>query len=197
MKKPRAIIISILILAALAVAGIGLAKFYFTKQANSEPADSTVKPPVKADEFSNGQPYLIYKDENFEIKYPNWPNINPANIASPATMKVAVINAGCSFAVNSSLLPADMNFYDYTRELVKRQAVQYKFTLIEQNIGATKAYFIVEIPAGADVVKNVSYAYLSKNQKQTYGVAFAANKDIYDTACQPVVDEVIASIKLY
>lgn len=149
---------------------------------------------VKPGEFANGQKYEIYKTDDFEIKYPYWPNIDKKNLLEPENVKLAVVNAGCNFIVNVVSVPANTNFKDYTEKLAQEEIAKTKGKIITQNIKDDTAHFVGEITMGNVTLRSVSYGYLT-SKRQSYDIAFIAEKNQFETACQPFIDEVVESVK--
>ena len=140
------------------------------------------KKEAKPGEFPNGQKYETYKADDFKIKYPYWPNIDKKNLLEPQNIKLAVTNAGCNFVINVVSLPDNTNFEDYTEKLFQEQIAKFKSRIITKDIKDNTTYIDGEITMGNVTLKSVSYGYFTSN-RQSYGIAFIAQKSQFNTAC--------------
>jgi|GEM_PF-4287823 len=196
MKKN--IVLMVLLFLFLAFAGFAAFQYVGGKKGNDVPQKKDVsekaEPPQqsRADAFSNGQIYKVFVVDNFEVKYPDWPNIDLKNVPDAGKIKVAVTDQNCVFMVKIADIPAGTTFKANTEKLLADQAEKISKTLIRE-VGDRQAHFEGEVIAGKAKMKNVSYTYLVSGN-QSAGIAFAANVDNFDGACQPIIDEVIASV---
>jgi len=142
-----------------------------------------------------GQKYRIYQAQDFEIKYPNWPDVEKRNILEPEKTKLAVVNKGCNFVINITAIPASTTFKEYTEKLVQEQIAKTKGKIITQDIQDKVAYFEGEIPIGNTTLHSVSYGYMT-SLRQSYGIGFIAPKSTFETVCRPIISEVVKSVKV-
>jgi hypothetical protein len=145
--------------------------------------------------ISFGQKYQIYKAEDFEIKYPDWPNIDKKNLLKPENIKLAVTNGSCNFLINVISVPADTNFKNYTEKLAEEEITKTNAKIIVKDIKDNTAYFVGEVTMGNITLHSVSYGYFT-TKRLSYGVAFIAEKSQFNAACQPIVEEVVKSVRV-
>jgi len=135
------------------------------------------------------QKYAIFKTDNFEIKYPDWPNIDQGE-APDSKIKIAVADGGCNLIIKEDALPENVTLKDHVEKVIGDLGGAVK---ISQKIFQTNtAYLDGEITVGSAALRNVSYSYLAKNNI-FYGIAFVAEKNSFDKACQPFIKEVTES----
>ncbi|EKD99470.1 MAG: hypothetical protein ACD_22C00253G0012 [uncultured bacterium] len=153
------------------------------------------KKTARPGEFSNGQIYEIFETDDFEIKYPKWPNIDKKLVAEPEKVEVAVTNEGCAFVITSQTVPSNLTYKDFMeKQLVDQQAaLQYPTTIVNKKIEEATAQLESEISIGTSKVKSVSYGYMSST-RQSYGIGFVAEKSVFDTGCKSLINDVIDSI---
>ena len=197
MKKK--IILAVLLLLVLLAAGFAAFQIAGGKKEKAAPNgpapdEQAAMKQSRADAFSNGQIYKVFAFDGFGVKYPFWPNIDLANVPDAGKIKIAVADQGCVFMVKIADIPEGMTFKTNTEKLLDGQAAKISKTFARE-IGEDRAHFEGEVASGNATMKNVSYTYLiSKNRSA--GVAFAANADSFDKACQPIINEVIASVTI-
>jgi hypothetical protein len=144
-------------------------------------------------EFSNTQPYTTYKDDHFEINYPNWPNIDKSQLPNADLVKVAVSNQGCSFFLKRTNLPAMSTLQSYTDKVIKDFGGSLKVN--KREVTGNKAYLDAEITMAKDVVmKNISNVYQVGNT--LYSMAFVSEKSAFPNVCGQLVDEVVKSVQV-
>lgn len=147
----------------------------------------------KPDEFSNGQKYKIYKADKFEIRYPDWPNLDPKLILEPEKVKVAVSNEGCNFLINVVSVPANATFKSYTEKLLQEQISKFDIKITTKDIKENNAFIDGEIIMNNTTVRSVSYGYFT-SKRESYGIGFIAEKSQFTKACATYVPLVIASV---
>lgn len=145
-------------------------------------------------EFGNGQPYAVYATDDFEVRYPNWPNIDRSQLPEPERTKVAVSNEGCTFMINAAPLPEGMTFKEYMEKRLQEQTSKVKAEVTVKTIGETNAHLEAEVNLGTVTVRSATYAFVTSN-RQYYGIGFAAPKTPFDRVCQPLIQEVIESVR--
>ena len=197
---------------------IGLAGFYFSKNNNFQIALQKMESFVRQNpqislwldklqnrpqplagqviigQFKNGQNYKIFTSDDFEMKYPVWPNIDLTKITNSENIKIAVTNQECTFILKISPLPQGIDFKTQVQKTFDNSASSQVGTLANE-IGENKAYFEGEINLGNIIKKNISYVYLTK-KNNTAGFALSANRDFFGQSCQPIIDEIVVSVKL-
>lgn len=188
------IIIVVLVVVIFAIGGY----FIFMKQGSAPIVSQSEN--KRPGEFSNGQRYQIYQTNNFEVKYPYWPNVDKKNILEPENIKLAVANEGCNFLISSISIPKGTTFKDYINQRLQESNNKYdkygiKITKITKDIKDTSAYIESEFVVNNVAVKSVSYGYFT-SQGVSYGIAFIAEKNNFDKVCQPLIKEVIESVKI-
>ncbi|MCU0653180.1 MAG: hypothetical protein MUD10_02885 [Candidatus Pacebacteria bacterium] len=183
MKKTIQILISILVIAAAA----GIAWFLIVGNNNRKEPE----PPVFSG--TGDQRYETYKADDFEVQYPYWPNVGEENLKGMPNVKLAVANGNCNVIISMTALPEGENFKDFTEKRAAEQVEKTKSTVITKEIGDKTAYFVGEAKIGEITAKSVSYGFLT-SKGNSWGIAFAAPKDIFDTACQPFIDRSVNSV---
>ncbi len=142
----------------------------------------------------NKQKYQVYRAEDFEIKYPDWPKVDERNVFDPQRTKLAVANNGCNFVINAIAIPENTTFKEYTKKSAQEQIAKTKSKIITQNIQDNTAYFEGEVPMGNTTLYSISYSYLTSG-RQSYGIAFIAEKSVFETACRPFIDKVVGGVR--
>ena len=188
MKNNKVIYI---IIAALVLIVIGGGLFFFFSNKGPQKEAQSQRP----GEFSNGQRYATFKIDDFEVKYPNWPNIDRSKIAEADEYKVAVANEGCNFIIKVASVPQNTSFREYEENLFQEQIKQFPVKILIKDIKDTTAYFEGEVSMGNTIVKNVSYSYFT-SKRQSVSWAFVAQNDQFDRVCRPIIDEVVRSVKV-
>jgi len=185
-----------ILLAALVIFLLGVAG-YFAYGFFSAPQDApeTVRTP-RPGEFSNGQLYATYTTEDFEVKYPNWPNVDRTRLPESERMKVVVSNDGCTFMITSATLPSGVTFQEYTESRIREQTGTANIRLTVKDIGEKSAHLEAEATVGTASVKSVTYAF-STSAGQYYGIAFAASSELFDRVCRPLVPDVLESVRVH
>jgi hypothetical protein len=141
------------------------------------------------------QKYKIYQAQDFEVKYPDWSDVDKKNLLEPEKTKLAVANKGCNFIINVVAVPENTTFKEYTEKLAQEQIAKTKSKVIAQNIQDNTAYFEGEVPMGNTTLYSVSYGYMT-SLRQSYGIGFIAEKSIFETACLPIINEVVKSVRI-
>jgi hypothetical protein len=188
MKNNKVIYIIITVLVLIVIGG-GLFFFFSNKGPQKEAQGQ------RPGEFSNGQQYATFKTDDFEVKYPNWPNIDRSKIAEADKYKVAVSNEGCNFIIKVASVPQNTSFREYEENLLQEQMKQFPVKILIKDIKDTTAYFEGEVSIGNTIVKNVSYSYFT-SKRQSVGFAFVAQNDQFNRVCRPIIDEVVRSVKV-
>lgn len=155
---------------------------------------TTGKITPKEGEFSNGQKYEVFKESDFEVKYPFWPNVDPKNILEPANIELAVTNEGCNLMITSEYVPESKTYATYTQELLDKPT-KYKTQIISKKIDDKIRIVEAEVVIGGVTVKSVSYGYLT-SKRNSYGIGFLAEKTKFDSGCSLIISEVISSVKV-
>jgi len=140
-------------------------------------------------EFSNGQLYSTFKTENFEIKYPNWPNIDKSKVAGADAIKVAVANAGCNFIIKETTVAPDTTLSAYVDQAINGAGSSIKMN--KKEITGDRGYLDGDVTMSGVTMKNVSLEFKTGNN--IYGIAFVAEKNNFSAACEPLVNEVSES----
>ncbi len=139
--------------------------------------------------------YEVYKADDFEVKYPYWQNIDKKNLLDPEKTKLAVTDGKCNFVVTAIPVPTNTNFKDYTQKLVQEQITKTKSKVIAQDIKDNTAYMEGELNIGNTTLYSISYGYMT-SKRQSYGIAFISEKSLFESACQPIINEVVESVKV-
>jgi hypothetical protein len=185
MKK---IILIISLVLIFILSGVVMYVLVFNKESSAPP--TTLK-----QEFSNGQPYAVYKENGFTMFYPAWTRLNFDTTAPEADkIKVAVSNIqGCTFFLKIKDLPEDQTLQAYTDQVIKNMGD--RLSVSSNEVKEQEAFLDGEVKTEGDVtMRNISHVY--KKGKTIYSLAFVAEKNAFANACQPVVDEVVKSVKL-
>jgi len=146
-------------------------------------------------EFGNGQQYLLYNTDDFEVKYPHWPNVDRSALPEPERTKVAVSNEGCTFIINTDSLPQGMTFKEYTESRLREQTGNANIRMTVQDIGEKNARLEGDMAVGTVTVKSATYAFLTGNG-QYYGIGFAAPSAPFEGVCRPLILEVLESVRV-
>lgn len=150
-------------------------------------------PPQTPKEFSNGQPYAVFRTDRFEVKYPDWPNIDVRLQPDADKLKVAVSSEGCNLFVKEKDLPDDLTLESYTQKVISDFGD--KITVATSDVKDGRASLDADIDMGSGaVMRNVSRVYQIGNT--LYSIAFISEKTMFPNACQPIFDEVVASVKV-
>lgn len=144
-------------------------------------------------EFSNGQPYAIFRTDRFEVKYPDWPNIDVRLQPDADKLKVAVSNEGCNLFVKEKDLPDDLTLESYTEKVISDFGDKITVAVSEAKDGRASLDADIDMGSGA-VMRNVSRVYQIGNT--LYSIAFISEKTMFPNVCQPIFDEVVASVKV-
>ena len=146
---------------------------------------------------SNNQKYITYKDNSFEMNYPDWPKTDEKNILDPTGIKLALTNDDCGFALKVINTPVGEDFKSYTEKRLSEQQLQsvYPFEIISMEILDKTSHIESLFTINNIEIKNVSYGYFVNNN-QSYTVAFVAPKDQFEKFCQPVIKKVIKSVDI-
>lgn len=171
----------IVILVVVIVLGVG---FSLERKRGSRPG-----------EFSNGQKYSMYSVDDFEVKYPSWPNVDNKYLLSPQTTKLAVANEGCNFVINVTPVPTNTNFKEYTQKRLEEQKASGSVKIILMDIKDKTSHFEGEIIMGGSTLTSVTYGYLT-SKGQSYGVGFISEESKFNASCKPLIGEVIESVKV-
>lgn len=153
------------------------------------------KKETQSGEFSNGQRYEVWKTDDFEIKYPSWPNIDKKNLLEPQNIKLALANDGCNFVISAIPIPANTSFKEFTEKRFQEQTAKFISKIITKDIKENTAYIDGELSMGNTTLKSVSHGYFTSS-RQSYSIGFIAEKSQFETACQPIIDDVIESVKI-
>lgn len=143
-------------------------------------------------EFSNGQIYLTFKTDNFEMKYPNWPRIDMSKAAGTNNIEVAVSNAGCNFIVKNTVVAPDATLKAYIEEAIRSSGTNIKMN--KQEIIGDRATFDADIMSGEITIKQVSSSFKIGNS--IYSAAFIAEAKNFSESCGPIVNDAIESVKI-
>lgn len=180
-KKTLLIGFGIVVLIIAVVLG---GKFFSERKVESRPG-----------EFSNGQKYSTYSTEDFEVKYPSWPNLDNKYLLSPQTTKLAVTNEGCNFIINLTPIPTNINFKEYLQKRLEEQKASGSVKIIRMDINDKTSHFEGEIVMGGSTLTSFTYSYLT-SKGQSYGVGFISEKSRFNASCKPLIDEVIESVEV-
>ena len=142
-----------------------------------------------------GTSYEVYKADDFEVKYPFWQNVDKKNLLDPEKTKLAVTDGKCNFVITAIPIPNNTNFKDYTQKLAQEQIARTKSKVIAQDIGDNTAYIEGELTMGNTTLYSISYGYMT-GKRQSYGIAFVAEKSLFESACRPIIDEVVESVRV-
>ena len=143
-------------------------------------------------EFANGQPYLTFKTTDFEVNYPNWPNIDRGQTAKTDNIQVAVANAGCNFIIKVSAVAPNTTLEASAEKVINAAGNSLKIN--KKEIKGNKGYLDGDVTMGGVTLKNVSLEFKTGNN--IYGMAFVAEKNSFSRACEPLVNEVDKSVKV-
>lgn len=143
-------------------------------------------------EFSNGQQYLTFKTNDFEVKYPNWPNIDTNKTPGTDKFRVAVANEGCNFIIKVSIVPPNTTLKAYAEKVISDSGTSIKIN--KKEINGDRAYLDGDVIMGGVTLKNVSLEFKTNNN--IYGLAFVAEKNKFSQVCEPLVNEVNNSVKV-
>jgi hypothetical protein len=142
--------------------------------------------------FANGQPYASYKKPDFEAIYPDWPSAPASSATGTESWQVFVQNQGCNVIIRPVKVAAGVTYTQYVENTLK-EAEPYNPVFNRKEITNTTAIIDADISIGNGTIRNISYNFLS-SKGISYGVAFVAEKQNFDAACQPYVDEVVKSV---
>lgn len=185
MKKIPLILPILIILIAL---GTGSVFFFLNTKKDPQPQMSPLQK-----EFSNGQPYATFQTDRFEVNYPDWPKIDLDETPDADKLKVAVSNEGCNVFVKEKDLPEGMTLESYTEKVIKDFGDEIAVNVSEVKDGRASLDADIGMGNGA-IVQNVSRVYQVGNT--LYSVAFISGKVIFADVCGPIVEEVIASVRI-
>lgn len=149
----------------------------------------------KPGEFSNGQKYSLYSTDDFEVKYPSWPNVDSKNLLSPQTTKLAVTNEGCNFVINVTPVPQNTTFKEYAQKRLEEQKASGSVKVTLMDIKDKTSHFEGEIIMGGSTLTSTTYSYLS-SKGQSYEIGFISEKSKFNSSCKPLIKEVVASVKV-
>lgn len=181
MKKKLSLLVVLLVI----LAGIILAARYISGNSGIKEVHSQ-----RPGEFANGQPYLTFKTNDFEVKYPNWPNIDKSKLAAIDNIQVAVANEGCNFIIKESVVSPNTTLEVYAEKAINASGNNLKIN--KKEINGNKGYLDADVTMGNVTLRNVSLDFKTGND--IYGIAFVAEKNSFSKACEPLVDEVNKSV---
>src|SRR3972149_2477992 len=111
-----------------------------------------------------GEKYEVYKTNDFEVKYPYWPNIDPKNILEPNKTKLAVSNAGCNIVITLVSVPTNTSYKTYTEKLANDEIAKTKSKIITKDIKDNTAHFEGEVQMGNITLHSISYSYMTSKR---------------------------------
>lgn len=147
----------------------------------------------KPEEFSNGQPSLHFSDTDFEMDYPNWPNIDTSALPNPEKTKVAVSNEGCTFLLNVAPLPERAAFKDYVEQQLQDQTKNSVIRITAKDIGEKTAHVRAEIHTGNILILSETYEFLTSKSRY-FGVGLVASPEVFNRVCAPLMREMVGSV---
>ncbi|MFA6523113.1 MAG: hypothetical protein WCS85_01985 [Candidatus Peribacteraceae bacterium] len=147
-------------------------------------------------EFSNGQLYSVFAADTFEVKYPNWPNVDSSALSEPGRTKVAVSNEGCTFIITANPVPEGKTFTAFVEEKLREQTGKAGIRMTVKDISERSAHLETEISAGTVTIQSATYAYETSG-RQYYGIGFAALTETFKRVCQPLIQDVIGSVRVH
>ncbi|MDD5341148.1 MAG: hypothetical protein PHC97_01790 [Patescibacteria group bacterium] len=183
---------------ALVIIGLGTIIYYFVMPRelgslqnidlkSSGPTASNQ--PINKTQESND--YKILKTTDFEVKYPNWQNIDVSTIPDAKYVKVAVSNQRCVLIIKGTPLPANTSYKDYIEGIIKQSGAALKIN--SQQINSASAYLDGDVTSGQTILRNISYSYLAKSNV-VYGLAFVSEKSVFENYCRETIENVINSV---
>ncbi len=146
---------------------------------------------------TGGERYEFYRADDFEVKYPYWQNVEKKNLLEPEKTKLAVTDGRCNFVITSIPVPSDTTFKEHTQKLIGDQLIQSKYPvkIITSDIQDINAHIEGEFTLNKTDLHSISYGYMT-SKRQSYGIAFIAEKSLFDSTCRPIINDVVASVKV-
>ena len=96
--------------------------------------------------------------------------------------------------IKETALPAVTTFKDYLDKTLAQAGPSLKINHATRE--ASYANFDGEIIMGKTTLRNLSYDYLTSDGK-VYGVGFVAEKTTFPSACEPLIQTVIATVSVH
>lgn len=150
-------------------------------------------PPQTPKESSNEQVYATFQTDRFEVNYPDWPKIDVSGNPDADRLKVAVSNGGCNLFVKEKDLPDGLTLESYTEKVISDFGD--KITVATSDVKDGRASLDADIDMGSGaVMRNVSRVYQVGNT--LYSIAFISAKVLFSDVCEPVLNDVIASVRV-
>ena len=147
---------------------------------------------AESGELTSGQKYILFDENDFEVKYPDWPSIDPNGLTPDIDgVKVAVGSGECSFILRQDTTP-DVPPSTYVDGVINGYGV--RGVLNKKKVEDNTVYLEMEVK-DKDITQKVS-SYYVKTSGNFYDFHFVSEKDKFESSCRPLVAEVIGSVKV-
>ena len=185
-----------IILILLAIAGFVMVFFFLSKikLSNPKPINSTPNSP-STKKTTIADEYLTFKENGFEIAYPNWLPVNQENMLEPNLTKVAVTNSGCNFVIAQKPLPEGKTFKAFLTGYLTDQLKKVQGKVSTKEIGDTQAFVEGTFPSYGIELHSYSKSFLVGGN-QIYSAAFVSDEKSFSDICLPYVEKVFSSLKI-
>lgn len=140
-----------------------------------------------------GDVYKTFENNEFQIAYPDWQQIDTKSLPDADKVKVAVSNNTCSLFVKEKELPEGLTLETYTDKVVSD--LGDRITVIKKEVSENKASLDADIVMDGKVtIRNISRVF--QVGKTVYSIAIVAEKSTFDASCGPLVSEVVESVRV-
>lgn len=142
---------------------------------------------------SNEQKIKTYKADEFEIKYPDWSELDFKAIFESEKLELAVAKQECSFLIHTASVPKGVAFREHIQKLFQERAKKLMIKITSEDIRDNNAFFDGEIEQGKDALRSIFYSYFT-SRNDTYIISFIAEKSKFTKACMPYLPDIITSV---
>jgi hypothetical protein len=176
-----------ILIACLVIISIGIIAFGSYYLAGGKNATVVKK------QFSNGQEYVTYTDDHFSVNYPEWKTIDTSKMPESEKIKVSVSNEKCSLFVKVKAIASELSLDDYTKKVIGDFGKNLTVNISE--VIGNEAKLDADIDMGnGGLMRNVSRVF--RIGDTLYSVVFVGAKADFSATCEPIVNEVIGSVRV-
>jgi len=141
------------------------------------------------------QPMKTFTAADFSFSYPDWPMMDQKMILEPERTKVAVSNAGCALVVTTRTLPPGTDFQTSIEQLLSEQIAQANVRIIQKDISKNASHVEGEFRIQNRDIRSSQFGYIT-SKSEFYSIVFAAEKNAFGAACEPMVPALVKSVNV-